>query len=384
MTIKSASVLVSLLLLSLSQGVFAADFYRVEYSSSFGTTENLLGDSSNIFEAYTSNTLKVSLHPVSPLEFSFGGQSVYYDWEKIALSNVTGQVGFTFIPTPRTSPLALLLSGDFSGIRYHDDFNGFDNNTGIMKLAAGYSFTETISARAGFSYSQTSYISLDTEDKEDIEYFWGGNFSLPGSIALDIESGLARANYSYLYGDTTENPIYVIYAPDSIPRFPENLWVFYYAPRISRIIAPKTGLSLTFSKRLFQNYDNQIIFGFATKFLSPWASVWEGQSITANAKSFLIPGLIFTAGAGYWDKSYLKSIEHDYGFYIQILVDDPPVIRRHDWQTKYYGSLQWPITTHSGLFIEPSVRVDYTKNRSNVPLYSYSNYSLLALITVRL
>ena len=129
--------------------------------------------------------------------------------------------------------------------------------------------------------------------------------------------------------------------------------------------------------------DDQIIFGFATKFLSPWASVWEGQSITASLKSFLIPKLILTAGAGYWDKTFLKSIESDYKFYIQILIDDPPVRRRHDWQTRYYGSIQLPITTHSGTFIEPSLRVDYTKNYSSLALYRYSNYSMSLLTTLR-
>lgn len=366
----------------IAQSVSAGDFYRIEFASNFGSTENLVDDSSGIYDAYNNSTLRLSFHPYPSLQIGCGGQYSYYR-ERIGLSSITGQAGFTLIPTPRTSPLAIYISGTFSGIRYHDEFNGFDNNIADLDFAAGYNLSETISIRGGLSYTSTSYISLEMDRKKDIEYYWGGNITLPGSIGFEIESGFARMNYNDIYADTTANPIFNIYPPDSLPsRLPRELWIFYWSPRISRLIAPKTGLNVVFTGRLFQNYDNEIVSGFSTKFLSPWASVWEGQSITTSLKSYLIPRLIFTAGAGYWDKTFLKTAEERHQFYVQLLLDR--YNRRHDWQTRYYCSFQWPITTHSGIFVEPSVRLDYTKNISTEPLFNYNDYTFSTTVTVRL
>lgn len=355
--------------------------YGLQFAANSGSTSNLLEDSSKIYDAYATSTVLLALYPLSSLEISLGGEHSYYR-ERTGLSSVTGQTGFTYIPLPRKSPSILYLTGSFSGIRYHNDFSGFDNNFGEVKVSGGYEITKALSARIGFAYRSTSYVSLDVEDKEDIEYFWGGNITLPGSIGADIEAGFARANYTHLFADTLSNPLYNIYAPDSIPRFGEKLWVFYYAPRISRQIAPRTGMNVVFIRRKFQNYDFQTIFGFSTQYLSPWASVWEGQGISANVKSYVIPRMILTAGAGYWDKTFLKTVEQRHLYYINVLLDR--YNRRQDWQTKYYLAVQWPITSRSGLFIEPAARLDYTRNVSNEPLFFYTDFSVSATITFRL
>lgn len=382
--IKSRTLFLAIIFaMVLSPNLLAANFYGVEFATNTGSTSNLLDDASKIYDVYSTSTLQLSLYPLSSLELKLGGQQSYYR-ETIGLSNITGQMAFTFVPTPRTSRFALYLSGNFRGLRYHRGFDGFDNNTGGTAIAVGYDITSSISVRTGMSYNSTSYIDPELEDKEDVEYYWGGNLTLPGSIGLDIESGFARANYShvYLFADTSDFLI-SLSDPGTMLR-PEKLWVFYYTPRISRMIAPKTGLNITFTKRKFQNYNGQLIFGFSTGFLSPWASVWEGQSVAALAKSYLIPKLIVSAGVGYWDKTYLRAIEKTYIYYIELILDQHNITPRHDWQTKYYASIQWPISTKSGKFIEPSIRVDYIKNFSNQDLFTYSDYSFAATITFRL
>jgi hypothetical protein len=384
MTGRTAWITTSFLIISLAliSSPSEASEFQLEFGTKGGSNDNLYSDSSKKYDTYSTSTAQLSYHPLSSLQITLGGEHTYYR-EKTGLSTITGQIGVTYIPTPRTSPLAVNLSGNLSGTRYYhpSDLPDFNNNYAEISLSMGYDITDIISARVGISQNSSSYLGADVEDKDELQYFWGGNITLPGSVSLDVETGFAGADYSYIFGDTSD-PLVGIALPDTMPRFSEKLQTFYYSPRISRTIAPKTGLSIVYTRRKFQNYDNQIILGYSTQFLSPWASVWEGKSVTAKLKSYIIPRLIITAGAGYWDKTFMKTVQPDQGFYIQVVTD--PINRRQDWQTKFYGNIQWPISFHSGLFIEPNIRVDYTRNKSNRPLFFYNNFAFSVMVTIRL
>jgi len=358
----------------------AADL-RVEFSNSQGSTENLLDDSSKIFDTYTTSALRAAYYPLPSLEVSLSGENSYYR-ELTGLSGQTGQFGMTFIPLSDTSRLSLYLSGDVSGVRYHHEFSSFDNNSAEIEAAAGYAITDKLNARAGVAYSSTAYIGLDVPYKRDFEVYWGGNVSFFGVGGLDIETGFARANYTYIVNDTINySPIILpIISPDSLPNAGADLWMYFVSPRLSGQIAPKTGLNVLFSRRNFQNYHRQIIYGFSTSYLSPWAGVWQGQEVSASLKSYLVPHIILTAGAGYWDKRFMKTAEEEHLYWFQALRADA----RHDYQSRYFVNLQWPITTKSHLFIEPNIRLDYTENRSNKPLYYYDDFSVSGAITIRL
>jgi hypothetical protein len=151
-----------------------------------------------------------------------------------------------------------------------------------------------------------------------------------------------------------------------------NLWCFYFSPRWSRPIGGRSGFNLSYSVQNFQNYDNEIVWGFTTQFLSPWASVWEGQNLTAAFKTYLIPRIILTAGAGYWDKRYLRTIEQNHTYYVQAKEAE----RRHDWQNKAYFGLQWPFRLSRGIRCESNLGLEYSDNRSNKILYRYSDFSV--------
>lgn len=377
----TSTKLLPALLLILTWGIVtcaaqAADF-SFEFSNSQGSTQNLLDDSSNIYDTYTTSALRAAYYPLPSLEINISGENSYYR-ELTGLSSQTGQFGMTFIPLPESSPLSLYLSGDVSGVRYHHEFSSFDNNSGEIEAAAGYAVSDWLNARTGVAYSSTAYIGLDVPYKRDFELYWGANVSLFGVGSFDIETGFARANYTYIVNDTINH--FPILPPDSFPDAGADLWMYFISPRLSAHIAPKTGLSVLFSQRNFQNYDRQIIYGFSTSYLSPWAGVWQGQEISANIKSYLIPHMILTAGAGYWDKGYMRTAEEEHLLWILALLDEA----RHDYESRYYVTLQWPITTRGHILIEPNIRFDYTDNRSNKPLYYYDDFSVSGSIKVRL
>ena len=395
MTVLASRLLVYSFIIGLIPAVStaAAFGHRFEFASNTGSTNNLLNDSGSVFDVYTTSALRLSGYPWSSLEISVGGEHSYYR-ENIGLSSLSGRLSATAIPLPRSSRFSLYMSGLLSGIRYHSDFSGFDNNSGEVQVSAGYNVIPALSFRTGVVYASTSYISLATDDKRDFQVFCGANIIPFGSNSIDIEAGFDYAGYFYIQDDPD---IPDILPPDSFPVAESKLRVLYISPRYSRPIGARTGLSVSFTRYKFQNYDKQMIYGFSTQYLSPWASVWEGQSVSLNVKTFLIPKMIVTAGAGYWDKTYMRTAEKSYIFFLWAKMGRA----RQDWETRYYLSLQRPFTTHGGLFFEPRLSVDYTDNKSNKyteihlpngnivnksnkPLYLYSDLSIMFSLTFRM
>jgi len=366
---------------SLSGPARSAD-YRINFGLTSGTTDNLFGDSSDIFDTYETSTLKLVYYPLSSVEINLVGEQTAYLWDQIGLSNIIGGVETRYLPLPESSPFSISLYGKITGVRYHREFSGFDNNVAKVELIGGYDINPALSVRAGLSFASTDYKNLDIESKDDLELFWGANTTLPGDNGLDIEAGFGRANYTYLDDDSTLfDPIfYDIMPPDSFPRVKGELWTFYFSPRLSRLVAPKTGMNIQYSRRIFQNYDKEIIFGFSTQYLSPWASVWDGQNVQTNLKSYAVPMIILTAGIGYWDKTYLKTAEEQHNFLVQVQRDVP----RHDWMTRYYLSAQFPFTVGTSTFMEYSLRYEGTENRSNKPLFEHNDFTVLMMLTVRI
>ena len=383
---KHRGILLAFILLT-SCPVFAAGV-NVEFTAGVGTTNNLISDSSNIYDAYSSASVNLKAYPLSGLEIGVRGDNTYYR-ETIGLSSLLGGLKLTYIPIRAKSPLSIFLSGDVSGRLYHDEFSGFDNNIGEVIGSLGYKLTPHLSARGGVSFKSTVYVNSAVEYKRDLDFFLGANTTILGVNSFDLEAGFARTNFTH-----KDN----IYFTDSIPpgwdspwsyrdwflefvgESESNLWVFYCSPRYSRSLGYKTGINLTYTVQNFQNYHDEIVYGFSTQFLSPWASVWEGQDVTVNLKSYLLPRCILSAGAGYWDKTYLKTIESRDNFYFQV----KERIARQDWQTRIYLGIQWPLALHSGLLLEPNATIDYMKNVSNKPLYNFSSFAVSAGIRFRL
>ncbi len=362
--------------------------WEAQVVSSVGSTGNLIKDTSDIFDAYSTSTLSFDLYPVKGLQIGLRGEQTYYR-ETISISSVLGGIGLTFIPLPSNSRFALYLSGDLSGQLYHDEYSGFDNNIGEARASVGYRLNRRMTVRGGIAFRSTRYVNSSISYKRDLDFFLGGNISLPGANALDIEAGFSKTNFQH-----KDNIFFV----DSIPPgwdFPwsyeswfldfvgeseSDLWLFYWSPRLSRSIGLKTGVNIVYSVQRFQNYDDEIVWGFTTQYLSPWASVWEGQHVMLNLKSFAVPRLILTAGAGYWDKRYLKTIEDDHFFYAEAKAED----NRRDWQSRVYFGIQMPLSVARGLFVEPAFTVDYIDNKSNKTLFNYSDFAFSAGVTFRL
>jgi len=363
--------------------------WKAEITSGIGSTENLINDTTDIYDAYSISTLRLDLYPLRGLEIAIRGEQTYYR-ELIGISSVLGGLRLTYMPLNPDSRFALYFSGDLSGRLYHDGFSGFDNNIGEASASLGYRLRDEATIRCGAAFKSTRYVNSATSYKRDFDFFLGGNFLLPLENALDIEAGFSKTNFQH-----KDN---LVMNGDSIPpgwEFPiprenwlvewvgeseSDLWMSYWSPRVSRSIGWKTGFSLAYTVQNFQNYDKEIVWGFTTAYLSPWASVWEGEYAVANIKSFIIPRLVVSVGTGYWDKRYLKTLERLHFLYRQARNDDA----RRDWQTRSYISVQFPLVIGRRYFIEPAINIDYTDNKSNKDVYDYHDLSFSAGVTFRL
>ena len=213
---------ISILALS---GSIAAKDWSFEFSNTNGTVDNLLSDSSALFDAYSTAGLKLDYYPFSTLEINFTGEHTYYR-EVIGLTSNYGSIGATFIPTRPSSRYSIYLSGHLTGRVYHDDFGLFNNNSGDIKAVLGYRSTSRTSHRLGISYNSTAYIYSDIPYKRDLEIFAGNHFSLPGNNSLDVEVGYGRTNYEYL--DLESVPV-AFMPPDSADNARARLKLFFYS-----------------------------------------------------------------------------------------------------------------------------------------------------------
>jgi len=212
---------------------------------------------------------------------------------------------------------------------------------------------------------------------------------------LDLETGFSTGNYSYVdsaafLAGTTMPSRRIIPGTeydDSVVT-DGTLSSVYFAPRLSFGLGRRTGVTMTYSYRSFlDRNDNACIYGLSSTYLSQWNTDHEGSAFTISVKTYLVPHFILSAGMGYFDKQYLNALER-----IQIgnLVPPPgvgipqAVVDRNDKQTRLYVSAQLPCANRTGPMLEPSLQIEYTRNKSSVYLYDYDDVTVTAGLSMKL
>ncbi|MEP0828612.1 MAG: hypothetical protein HRF51_08835 [bacterium] len=366
-------------LLTLSSVIIALDAsadLKVDFSSSGGYTENLLSDSSAIEDSYSTIRASINYYPFSKLELNINNGYTYYG-KTSDLSNFVGGVGLRFIPTAANSRFSLLVNGAFSSQAYRDSYSQFNTDNYDFGLALGYRLFSRLQFRSGVSYNSLIYTNYVGADKKTFKLFAGFNTTLPGNFSLDLESGYATMGYKRIRESIRFIYIYNPFTPIDSSWTDDRLKSFYISPRLSRQLGAKTGVSVMYTYRDFSNFDGRVVWGIATGFISPWASIYDGQAVSATVKTYLLPHFITSFGAGYWDKTFFTTAEN--GTYIRGRAKP-----RRDFQSRYYFSLQRPIVFRSGLILEPNLQLEYGDNRSTHGLYNYNLTAITFGLNIRL
>ncbi|NIP41155.1 MAG: hypothetical protein GWN61_00275 [candidate division Zixibacteria bacterium] len=353
-------ILITTLLLSSA----SADF-GLEVKLSGSVTNNLISDSSEIYDSYSTTSTSLRYYPFPQIELNLKSEYNYYS-NLVGLGNFMGGAELTWIPTSQSSPLALYFNAGYDNRSYRESFSVYNTNIYNGMGSISYRLAKNARVRAGITYEQTEFDNSAGADKEILGFLVGTNFTFLGSNSLDIESGYSYADFISI------DEASIMSWPQVIEEVDGDLKSFYISPRYSRPLGRKLGMNLTYTYLSFVDFEDPIVYSYSTGFLSPWASVWDGNSITLNLKSYHVPKMIITAGGGYWNKRLLRTLE----------LPDRIVTRKDDY-SRYYVGLSWPMPSRSGTYLEPSIQFDIINNTSIDRLYDYSTFSVVVGLTFR-
>ncbi len=374
-----------------------ADF-NWELNFNGGYTNNLLNETIGYDDNHSTSRAIVRYYPLGQLQLNSSVEYTYYG-NLYNLSNGLAQFGAIWIPTAPESKLNLYVDGNFSLRRYRKAFSEFDENIGTAKVSLSYALLPRLRLRTGIRYNANRYPKSDTTidaDYQQGEAFAGANLTFLGSNSFDIETGFGATRFSSIDA-TVDSTISDPFFPDiqvSPSEFLQEgtFTAFYVSPRLSRPIGGKTGISLTYTYRKFYKVDNSVVMGPTTFFLSPWASFFDGSAVQFRVKSLAVPHMIVTAGAGYWDKTFLRTIEQVIvvrelypGYSVTELrwVEPKDAGARKDYMTRLYLGLQRPFRVAGGAVVEPSLNLEYTHNISTSTTYRYNATAVSVGVVVR-
>jgi hypothetical protein len=372
-----------LLCILLAASTSRADF-AYEVGLNGGYTGNLLQDSTNLEDSYSTTQASFKYYPFSTIEVDLTGQYTSYS-KTFGLSNFLYSGEITYIPTREGASVAVYLSGKYDRTRYREKFESFDNANTHLTAALEYVMEPSVRLRAGSRLTVTRYVNADSVDADHEKYdlFAGLNFVVFGSNSLDIEAGWGTTNFSFI--DDTVQPS-IKFNPGSSDGYFRS---FYVSPRISRPLGSKTGISVTYNYRHFTGADHSVVAGYSTGYLSPWATMYEGSSVTLQLKSHLIPRMIVTTGVGYWDKTYLRTRNrilgtiYGEGWSYSGWIYENGVSPRKDYFSRFYIGVQRPISFGVSGLIEPTMTIGYGENRSSDDAYNYSSPTVTVQLVYR-
>jgi hypothetical protein len=372
----------------------------VETSLSSGSTSNLFSENGAQYCQFRGMSIDLDYSLFSFAQVNLAGEYTYYR-QVSDLSNIRYAGGITLIPTSDSSRINLFLTGNVRDRRYRDvatdsgavNANEFTGREYDAMIGVGYNLARSVQLRTSLSFSSLGYDIEGVNDKETVDAAIGGNITLLNRFSLDVELGYSTGRYQYI-DPIKVWPSGIISSRSTIIPGEQydilleaDLKSVYFSPRVSTTLGKKVGISLTYLVRNFQDHDEtQTVYGYSSGWLSPWNTSYDGQAAVLNLKTYLVPRLIVSVDAGYWDKDYLRVAEYETwrsGPLLREGVNLDLAGDRTDYRSRTAITLQMPLVHSAGYFLEPSLTFDYTDNRSTVPVYDYTNFSVSGGLTVR-
>ena len=349
-------IIILILILGCASPAFSDFGFEFQISENF--TDNLLLDAEALKDSYTSTTAILHYYPIQQVKLNLTGEYVYYS-DLVDLGNIMTAAGITIIPTSLESKIGMFLSANYTSRNYRDFFSPYNTVDIDLLNSLSYNLGSTTQIRAGISFNSTKFVNSDQGDKESINLFTGLNMTPFGSNSIDIETGWSFADYTFIDYESIWG------YPQRLQEIQGDLTSFYISPRFSRPLGKRLGIGLTYTYSKFLGDDDPVVYSYASGLLSPWASVFEGNSFTISLKCFPLRKLILSAGYGFWDKKYLRTL---------YLVDI--IQNREDDLSRYLLSLSWPMPSRGSLYIEPSIQLKITNSTSSIILHDYSDVAV--------
>lgn len=392
---KCLLVIIILILFNISR---AAQFSSVELNLSGGQSDNVLIDSSQANDFYSTYELKLNLYPSSKIELSLNGDYNYYS-NKLFLNNTNYGAQLSILPINRSSKFAIYSNFKFNNRNYRENSNSVTNNNFNTSdydalIGSSYLFNEMLQIRALVTYHISDFNRDEVANKKNLDLITGFNLTFLNSNSLDFETGYSYGNLYYLPEFTTHPLFPDMKLPYTITRDEQysllekgDIDYFYYSIRLSRPLPLKSGLGLTFSNKSFRNTpDEGLVYGYSTGYISPWNSAYEGYTIQASIKSYILSGIVLNFGGGYWEKSFLRTLELGYDEMLgqhKLIPTTVDAANREENQRKLFLKIEKPMVFNTTL-IKPFLNLDYTNNNSNIVVYDYNNFNIIFGVNIKL
>ena len=393
--------LLFVLIIALTSPGVSAVGIDVEATASGGSTSNLFLDSTEKKDTYSTSTVDLNWYPLSFARLNLVSEYSYYG-NFFNLSNLVYGGGLTIIPIPDSSRFSTYLEGNIKKREYRDtdgdstslNANEFTGDEYDGMVGVGYCLSSRTQLRMGLSFASSQYKIDGVIDREKLDITAGANTTLFGSYSIDLEMGYSTGKYQFINPEKYY-PVIDTLLPRALIATGEQYSIllmdrlnsFYISPRISRPLGKKTGLALTYSRRLFlDRKEDAVIYGYSTGYLSPWLGEYAGQAIVFKIKTYLIPRLITSLSVGFWEREHIRTVEREQEtdiFGVHQTVNLLYAQDRADWRRRVDFRVQWPLHLGSSVTVEPSIQVDYTDNNSTVLVYDYDVFTLNAGVTAR-
>jgi hypothetical protein len=318
----------------------------------------------------------LKIYPSSSVEISLGGQySAYSDVSD--LSTLYGSANIAYVKADLESPLSVYLSTGVSGLDYGQIYSVYDHLQFGASAALRYAVSPKVHVTIGGDLLISDYANAETGDNRGVGIYGGINAGFGGVNTINIEAGGEVTEFTgldNLFGNGG--------GPWSdFPELENKLQTIYGSARFSRPLGEHTGIGVEYAFRSFVGDDDVVTYGLSLDNLSPWTAFWEGQAVSANIKSYLLPGFILTAAFQYRYAEYMDALETD-DIMGPETADDLSLRSRED--DRYQGTfgLSRPISLRAGGIITPSLTITYTDNVSSLTFYDYSSLAVSASVNV--
>ncbi len=337
-----------------------------------GYLSNLFSDSSSVGDKYATFGTDLKYYPSASVQLSgaarYNAFATYGD-----LSNLAGEASFIVIPTSETSPITLALRGNLAMRKFGTIFDVYDQVGSAVGADMSFHLTQKTTLQSSISYSNNSYVNSDYGSSRSIDLSTGVNTTIMGSNALAVRLDYTRRSFDQPTL-TEENTGYVLSV--GLDRT-ETFDATGILVRFSRPLGERTGMNLSIGHRQLHVDNNLTVVGYTIDYLSPWAELWEGISVSGNVKHFFPNQLIIELSLAYYDKDFVDVVELS-----EEASDTYWRDARDDRLTSLSLKISRPISLQSGKTITPSFLLGYGVNRSSAEFFNYED--LRASISLRI
>lgn len=334
-----------------------------EATVSGGYQGNLFNDSNSTGDVYASAGLELKYYPSSVTQIAAG--AMYNAFSKYGdLSNLTGDLSFTIIPIPASSPISLTLTGAVAVRRFGQLYKLYDQVGATADVIISYRLSSWAYWQSSVSYLNTSYIESDYASNHGVDFSTGANFTVLGSNSITLKAEYSHRSFdqpTLIQGDSG-------YTIANSQVNSEMFEIMGFLLRYSRPLGEKTGINLSAGHRQLHLDNDYAVLGYTVDYLSPWSNLWEGTSLSGGLKHILPKQVIAELSLAYYDKNYVDVIE---------LSDDTSEKywqdARYDQLTTLSLAISRSISLESGTMITPSIHLGYRKNQSSTGFFDYED-----------